>query len=134
MKTVRRKRTRYSSAILLAFVVSIFSVNGATRAAPAALPPGVPLLPASLVRTFDTSNAAWNPSAPDPAGIDYWPPTGGLLISDNMLWKGKVADPPPDDAWTQGVVELTRRIKSDADFVSTLLPLRDGVMISYRVR
>lgn len=59
---------------------------------------------------------------------------GGLLISDNMLWKGKVADPEPDDAWTQGVLELTRRIKSDADFVSTLLPVRDGVMVSYRVR
>ena len=32
------------------------------------------------------------------------------------------------------VLELTRRIKSDADFVSTLLPVRDGVMVSYRVR
>ena len=59
---------------------------------------------------------------------------GGLLISDNMLWRGKVAEPSPDDASTQGVLELTRRIKSDADFVSTLLPVRDGVMISYRVR
>lgn len=59
---------------------------------------------------------------------------GGLLISDNMLWRGKVTDPAPDDAATQGVVELTRRIKSDSDFVSTLLQVRDGVMVSYRVR
>lgn len=59
---------------------------------------------------------------------------GGLLISDNMLWKGKVADPPPDDRSTASVLELTRKIKSDSDFVSTLLPVRDGVMVSYRVR
>lgn len=59
---------------------------------------------------------------------------GGLMISDNMLWKGKVANPPPGDAATRGVLELTRQIKSDSDFVSTLLPVRDGVMVSYRVR
>lgn len=59
---------------------------------------------------------------------------GGLLISDNMLWKGKVADPPPGDRSTAAVLELTRKIKSDSDFVSTLLPVRDGVMVSYRVR
>ena len=40
---------------------------------PAALPPGTTLLPATLVHTIDTSNAAWSPSSPDPAGIDYWP-------------------------------------------------------------
>ena len=55
------------------------------EAAPAALPPGVPLLPASLVRIIDTSNAAWNPSAPDPAGVDYWPLTGGLLVADSEV-------------------------------------------------
>ncbi len=59
---------------------------------------------------------------------------GGLLISDNMLWKGKVVDPNPDDPSTAAVLELTRRIKSDSDFVSALLPVRDGVMVSYRVR
>jgi hypothetical protein len=63
--------------------------------APAALPAGTPLLPATLVRIIDTSNAAWNPSAPDPAGIDYWPSRGALLISDSEVdemkpyWAGK---------------------------------------------
>lgn len=52
---------------------------------PAALPPGTPLLPSTLVRTFDTSNAVWNPSAPDPAGIDYWPLTGRLFIVDSEV-------------------------------------------------
>src|SRR5688572_18611440 len=53
--------------------------------APAALPSGTTLLPASLVRTFNTSNAAWNPSSPDPAGIDYFPLTGRLIISDSEV-------------------------------------------------
>jgi uncharacterized protein YjiK len=53
--------------------------------APAALPSGTTLLPASLVHIIDTSNAAWNPSAPDPAGVDYWPLTGRLLISDSEV-------------------------------------------------
>jgi uncharacterized protein YjiK len=63
--------------------------------APAALPSGTTLLPASLVRIIDTSKAAWNPSSPDPAGIDYWPATGRLLIADSEVdempayWVGK---------------------------------------------
>ena len=62
--------------------------------APAALPSGTTVLPASLVRTFDTSNQAWNPSAPDPAGIDYWPATNRFVISDSEVeemppyWQG----------------------------------------------
>ena len=49
-------------------------------AAPSALPAGTTLLPTTLVKTVDTSKAAWNPSSPDPSGIDYWPLTGQLLI------------------------------------------------------
>jgi len=53
--------------------------------APATLPPGTPLLPASLVRIVDTSNAAWNPSSPDPAGVDYWPLANRLVIADSEV-------------------------------------------------
>ena len=63
--------------------------------APAALPAGTTLLSASLVNIIDTSNAAWNPSSPDPAGVDYWPLTGRLLVVDSEVnemppyWQGK---------------------------------------------
>ena len=63
--------------------------------APMALPPGTTLLPTTLVNVIDTSNAAWSPSAPDPAGVDYWQLTGRLLISDSEVdemppyWQGK---------------------------------------------
>jgi len=53
--------------------------------APAVLPSGVPLLPATLVQEIDTSIAAWDPSAPDTSGIDYWPLIGGLLVSDSEV-------------------------------------------------
>jgi hypothetical protein len=53
--------------------------------APLALPPGTTVLPTTLVHIIDTSNAAWNPSAPDPAGVEYWPLTGRLLISDSEV-------------------------------------------------
>jgi hypothetical protein len=61
----------------------------------AALPSGTTLLPTTLVHIIDASNAAWNPSAPDTTGIDYWPLTGNLLIADSEVdempdyWKGK---------------------------------------------
>ncbi|HXQ34263.1 MAG TPA: hypothetical protein VN843_09640, partial [Anaerolineales bacterium] len=53
--------------------------------APMALPPGTTLQPSTLVRTFDTSNTVWNPSSPDPSGIDYVSSTGHFLISDSEV-------------------------------------------------
>ena len=50
---------------------------------PAALPPGTTLLPATQVNLIDTSS--WNPPAPDPAGIDYFPLTDRLIISDSEV-------------------------------------------------
>src|SRR5215216_971972 len=44
----------------------------------AAFIPAATLLPTTVVHIIDTSNSAagWNPSSPDPSGIDYWPLTG----------------------------------------------------------
>jgi hypothetical protein len=53
--------------------------------APASLPPGTTLLPTSLVKIIDTSIVAWSPSAPDPAGVDYWPLTNRLFIVDSEV-------------------------------------------------
>ena len=52
---------------------------------PDALPSGTTVIPTSLVHTINTSRTAWNPSAPDTSGIDYWPLTGRLLISDSEV-------------------------------------------------
>jgi len=60
--------------------------------APAVLPAGTTLLPATLVHTFDTS--IWSNPSPDPSGVDYWPPTGQLLISDSEVEESVAGNPP----------------------------------------
>jgi uncharacterized protein YjiK len=49
------------------------------------LPSGTTLLPSTLVKTIDTSNAVWNPSSSDPSGMDYWPSTNQFLIVDSEI-------------------------------------------------
>ena len=57
--------------------------------------------------------------------------TGGLFITDNMLWDGKVL--APDDRQTRGVLELTRELYAAPDFVTTLVPMRDGLTVAVKV-
>ena len=57
---------------------------------------------------------------------------GGALIVDNLLWHGQVLDPNDHDPTTQGVCELPRLLTRDAGWISTLIPLRDGLLIAYR--
>ncbi|HET6597523.1 MAG TPA: hypothetical protein VFG81_18005 [Anaerolineales bacterium] len=58
------------------------------------LPGGTPILPASLVRVQNINNTVWDPSSPDPSGIDYWPQKNRLLITDSevdempLYWDG----------------------------------------------
>ena len=58
---------------------------------------------------------------------------GGLVITDNALWQGKVAGKARDAA-TVAVREYNRLSQSDPAFLTTLLPLRDGVAVSLRLR
>jgi predicted O-methyltransferase YrrM len=55
--------------------------------------------------------------------------SGGLIISDNVLWSGKVLD-AEKDAETKAIHEFNEKIKADKRVSSILLPLRDGLMIS----
>ncbi len=57
---------------------------------------------------------------------------GGYFICDNMLRAGHVLT--DDDAPTRGVLELTRLLMQARDFVTTILPVRDGVSLSLRVQ
>jgi predicted O-methyltransferase YrrM len=59
--------------------------------------------------------------------------SGGLLLFDNMLWYGRVADAEPERESTRGVVEATRRLYGREDLVTTILPLRDGVSVSVKI-
>ena len=53
---------------------------------------------------------------------------GGLLLADNVLWYGRVAQPPEDDA-TRGIVEFNRLIYASKELFPTILPVRDGFAV-----
>jgi caffeoyl-CoA O-methyltransferase len=57
---------------------------------------------------------------------------GGVLLVDNMYWRGGVVDPRAADPATEGIRVLTRSVFADPDFVSTIVPLRDGVLVARR--
>jgi caffeoyl-CoA O-methyltransferase len=58
---------------------------------------------------------------------------GGLVIVDNLVWSGKVAE-GVDDPMTNGVREYLDLMWNDPRFVSSLMPVRDGVGVSLRVQ
>ncbi|HEX9092203.1 MAG TPA: hypothetical protein VF831_11980, partial [Anaerolineales bacterium] len=57
---------------------------------------------------------------------------GGVLIVDNLLWHGQVVDQNDQEPSTQGVRELTRILTTDPNWVSTVIPIRDGMLIAFR--
>jgi caffeoyl-CoA O-methyltransferase len=57
---------------------------------------------------------------------------GGLFITDNVLWDGKVTA-PPDDKYTRGVQEFNRLIYNRKDLLTTIVPLRDGLSVSVKL-
>lgn len=56
---------------------------------------------------------------------------GGLLITDNVLWYGKVLE-NDDLPSTRGVKNFNELICADSRFVTSILTLRDGVSVSYK--
>ena len=71
--------------------------------------------------------------------------SGGLFITDNMLWLGRVVTYDTDadvqgldeeEQWvhntTVGVKELTRLLYSSPDVFTTIIPLRDGVSVAIK--
>jgi len=59
---------------------------------------------------------------------------GGALVIDNMIWGGDVADPENDELSTRGIRAFTDRMWGAEDFLSSLLPIRDGVGLCVRMR
>ena len=70
-----------------------------------------------------------------PGTIDLVAPKirkGGLFITDNVIWKGKVVDKKADET-TSAVMEFNRRLYRDPRFFTTILPIRDGIALALRV-
>lgn len=60
---------------------------------------------------------------------------GGLYLCDNTLGWGKasvVTSEGSPQEWIQAVREHNRTVTSDEEFLTTILPIRDGVMVARR--
>ncbi len=59
---------------------------------------------------------------------------GGIILSDNVLWSGKVLEPlQKNDNSTKVLIEYNKLLKNDTRVETVLLPIRDGLTVS-RVR
>jgi len=58
---------------------------------------------------------------------------GGLLLVDNMLWSGRIFERRDTSPATRGVRELTRRIQADPQWIASVIPVRDGLLVAQRV-
>lgn len=56
---------------------------------------------------------------------------GGIILSDNVLWSGKVLEPlQKNDVSTQVLLEYNALLKNDPRVETVLLPIRDGLTVS----
>jgi predicted O-methyltransferase YrrM len=58
---------------------------------------------------------------------------GGLLVADNVLWSGKVAETNPPDASTKSILEFNRLLYASKELFTTILPIRDGLAVAVKV-
>jgi|TARA_A200000159_G_scaffold33600_1_gene30230 predicted O-methyltransferase YrrM len=54
-------------------------------------------------------------------------PSNGIIIIDNMLWHGDVADEKKNDSQTNTIRDLNTKIQNDSRVDFSLLPLSDGL-------
>ncbi len=58
--------------------------------------------------------------------------SGGILIIDNMLWDGEIFDKENKEESTIAIRTFTKRITKDPDWIVTLVPIRDGMIVGYK--
>ncbi len=57
---------------------------------------------------------------------------GGLFVTDNVLWSGKVAQKELAEASTKAIVEFNQMLYGSKDLFTTILPIRDGVAVAMK--
>jgi predicted O-methyltransferase YrrM len=56
----------------------------------------------------------------------------GLMVVDNTLWSGRVADPQEDDESVQAIRALNDRVRDDPRVDNVLLTVRDGMNLVWQ--
>jgi predicted O-methyltransferase YrrM len=57
---------------------------------------------------------------------------GGLLIIDNMLWSGQIFDETDNSPATVGVRNVTKLLSDSSQWITTLAPIRDGLIVAMK--
>ena len=57
---------------------------------------------------------------------------GGVLIVDNMLWHGQIFDAGDKTPETESIRKLTEMLTRSPDWIVSVVPVRDGVMVAYK--
>lgn len=56
--------------------------------------------------------------------------TGGIILSDNVLWSGKVLEPlTKNDRATKAILDYNQLLKNDGRVETIILPIRDGLTL-----
>jgi predicted O-methyltransferase YrrM len=58
--------------------------------------------------------------------------SGGLVIADNTLWYGRVLEENADKQ-TQKIKEFNEYMFSSQEFFTTLIPIRDGILVALKL-
>ena len=92
-----------------------------------------------IIPTLDTSFDLVFMDADKPNYINYFHQIidklnpGGVILSDNVLWSGKVTEAvDPSDISTKIVLEYNTLLKEDPRLETVLLPIRDGLTVSIK--
>ena len=56
----------------------------------------------------------------------------GVLITDNIIWHGRIFNTGDNTPETNGVREFTSMIAQDPNWIASIMPIRDGVMVAYK--
>jgi len=57
---------------------------------------------------------------------------GGLFVTDNVLWSGRVAEKNPKESSTKAILEFNRKLFDSKEFYTTILPIRDGLAVALK--
>ncbi|HVF25538.1 MAG TPA: O-methyltransferase [Anaerolineales bacterium] len=57
---------------------------------------------------------------------------GGILIIDNMIWHGQILDANDHEETTEAIRDFTKTITTDSDWIVSLIPARDGMIVAYK--
>ncbi len=57
---------------------------------------------------------------------------GGLFVTDNVLWSGRVAEKNPVENSTKAILEFNRLLYGSPELFTTILPIRDGVAVAIK--